>query len=102
MGKIRKIYKKAIHILKKTKNKSSELKCTFYSVNAEYLNHKPYLKNEETFEEFRLRIFDSIRYMNKCYKMNTVESDKCFSNMYATIQQFINFMDVDSLKLNIM
>lgn len=83
------LYRKAISILGKRKNKSPESKCAFFSANAEYLNQKPYLKDKETFEEFRSRIFDSIRYMNECYKMNTSESDECFSNMYGTIQQFI-------------
>lgn len=83
------LYEKAIHILEKRKNHSRETKEAFFSANAEYLCIKPYLPDRESFEDFRNRILDAIRYLNECYKLNGKESDTCFSDMYSLMNQFI-------------
>lgn len=62
-------YEKAIQILEKRKNHSIETKEAFFSAKAEFLCIKPYLPERESFEDFRNRILDAIRYLNACYKL---------------------------------
>lgn len=83
------LYPQAIHILEKRKQHSQDSKEAFLSAKAEYLSVKPYLSNRESFDEFRNRILDAIRYLNECYNLNGKESDDCFSDMYALMNQFI-------------
>lgn len=83
------LYAKAIHILEKRKNYSIDSKEAFFSAKAEYLSIKPYLPDRESFEEFRNRILDAIRYLNECYHLNGKESDSCFSDMYDMMYKFI-------------
>lgn len=84
-----KLYSKAIHILEKRKDRSLDSKAAFFSAKAEHLLNIPYFPEKESFEEFRNRILDVIRYLNACYNLNGVESDNCFSNMYDIMSKFI-------------
>lgn len=82
-------YAKAIRILEKRKNLSKDSQAAFFSAKAEYLSNIPYLSDRESFEDFRNRILDAIRHLNVCYTLNGIESDNCFSNMYAMMYKFI-------------
>ena len=84
-----KLYSKAIHILEKRVKHSIDSKAVLFSTKAEHLSNIPYLSDRESFEDFKNRILDSIRYLNACYNLNNVESDNCFSNMYDIMFKFI-------------
>ena len=84
-----KSYQKAIQILEKRKNHSMETKEAFFSAKAEFFCIKPYLPERESFEDFRNRVLDAIRFLNECYKLGGKESDTCFPDIYSLMNQFI-------------
>lgn len=87
--KSEKIYKELITILETNMNDSDDCKMELWSTKAEYLQAKPWIFKEETLEQFRHRILDSIRYIYKCTKLNE-EYKKIFTPfLNQTIKQLI-------------
>lgn len=83
------LYKEAIDILQERLSDSDDTKMALWSTQAESLQSKPWIYKNETREEFRNRILDSIKYIYKCSKLND-EYDKQFTpSLKQTIKQLI-------------
>src|SRR5579864_1795297 len=83
------LYKELIVILETGANESDENRMNLWTTKAEYLQSKPWIHEEETLEQFRNRILDSIRYIYKCTKLNE-EYKKTFTPfLNQTIKQLI-------------
>lgn len=88
-NKSERLYKRVIRSLAKKKNNSLVSKQLYLSTKAEYLCQKPYCPDRESLDEYKCRIFNAIRHLNECVKINNENSKHCLDSMHELVQHII-------------